>query len=155
MTRKWIPAFAGMTGSKGVIVMPASAGMTGKAIVIPANAGIHGGTFRGSGAVSIDPPRKRWRRHRLHTRNQRTRIRIHHEQIPILLPDEPLQHGVIEKAQQRREKLIHIEQAIRLPVQPQLSPRPYLEQFLERSQPTGHGEKAIRQLREQRLPFVH
>ena len=108
-----------------------------------------------SRAVSIDPARQRGWRHRLHARNQRTRLRIHHEQVTVLLPDEPCRHGVIEKAQERCEEAADFEEPVWLLVQAKLPPRPHLKQFLERTEPTRHGKKAIGQLGEQRLSLVH
>src|SRR5687768_1972515 len=66
-----------------------------------------------------------------------------------------LQHGVIEKPNQRIVISGHVQQPARLFMQTELRPAQYLEEFLHSADTAGHGDEAVRQLGHQSLALVH
>src|SRR3546814_4765196 len=62
---------------------------------------------------------------------------------------------MIEEGEQPVVKAKAVEQGARLRMGPKLRPGPDLEQFLERAYPARQRDKAIRQIRHQRLALMH
>ena len=73
----------------------------------------------------------------------------------MLLADEAFGDGMIEELEQSIEVAVHVQQTVGLPVQPELSPRPDLEELLEAPEAARQQHERVGEIRHQLLPLVH
>jgi hypothetical protein len=68
---------------------------------------------------------------------------------------EPALGNLIEERDQTVIEAPHVQEGTRLPMVPELRPRPHLEQLLEGPDPAWQRHEAIGQLGHERLALVH
>ena len=69
--------------------------------------------------------------------------------------DQPHLDHAVELSDQRLPEAVDVEQDLRFGVQPQLRPGGRLRQLLERAEPAGQSDEAVRQLVHALLALVH
>src|SRR2546430_8021133 len=73
------------------------------------------------------------------------RLWFNHEEGAMLGADEPRVNGVIDLREQRRVKVLDVQQSARLLVQTELGPGDYLAKLFQRSIPSRHCDECIGQ----------
>ena len=68
---------------------------------------------------------------------------------------ELLVDGMVEEFKQRAVKVGHIQQSTRFALQAELRPGQDFSELLQGALPAGQGDKAVGQLRHERLALVH
>ena len=83
------------------------------------------------------------------------RILGNDDEAAMLRAEEPLLRRMVEKRQQRIEVSGHVEDAVRLPVQTELPPRPDFEELFEAAQAAGKKHEGIGKLGHLLFALVH
>jgi hypothetical protein len=78
-----------------------------------------------------------------------------HGDVAMLFFHEALAHGAVEELHERREEAVHVEEAERFLMQPELRPRPHFENLFERAEAAGECDEGIGEIGHHRFAFMH